>query len=71
MCSNGICCFSGSHAYDFSSNAVDSRLRQLDERFGAAAEGAQWLGQSIEQLAENEVILLVGARLRQEQPLLT
>ena len=52
-------------------NAVDSRLRQLDERFGAAAEGAQWLGQSIEQLAENEVILLVGARLRQEQPLLT
>ena len=52
-------------------NAVDSSLRQLDERFGAAAEGAQWLGQSIEQLAENEVILLVGARLRQEQPLLT
>ena len=52
-------------------NAVDSRLRQLDERFGAAAEGAQWLGQSIEQLVENEVILLVGARLRQEQPLLT
>ena len=52
-------------------NAVDSRLRQLDERFGAAAEGAQWLGQSIEQLAENEVILLVGACLRQEQPLLT
>ena len=52
-------------------NAVDSRLRQLDERFVAAAEGAQWLGQSIEQLAENEVILLVGARLRQEQPLLT
>ncbi|AHN27458.1 NADH-ubiquinone oxidoreductase chain G [Snodgrassella alvi wkB2] len=52
-------------------NAVDSRLRQLDERFGAATKGAQWLGQSIEQLAENEVILLVGARLRQEQPLLT
>ena len=52
-------------------NAVDSSLRQLDERFGAAVEGAQWLGQSIEQLAENEVILLVGARLRQEQPLLT
>lgn len=51
--------------------AVDSRLRALDGRLGAAAKGAQWLGQSIEQLADNEVILIVGARLRQEQPLLT
>ncbi|MCO6517335.1 MAG: molybdopterin-dependent oxidoreductase, partial [Snodgrassella sp.] len=52
-------------------NAVDSRLRSLDGRLAAAAKGAQWLGQNIEQLAENEVILVVGARLRQEQPLLT
>ncbi|NUE67650.1 NADH-quinone oxidoreductase subunit NuoG [Snodgrassella sp. ESL0253] len=51
--------------------AVDCRLRSLDGRLAAAAEGAQWLGQSIEQLAANEVILVVGARLRQEQPLLT
>ncbi|PIT16192.1 NADH-quinone oxidoreductase subunit NuoG [Snodgrassella alvi] len=51
--------------------AVDSRLRSQDGRLAAAAEGAQWLGQSIEQLAANEVILVVGARLRQEQPLLT
>jgi NADH-quinone oxidoreductase subunit G len=51
-------------------NAVDSRLRSLDSRL-TAAEGAQWLGQSIEQLAANEVILVIGARLRQEQPLLT
>lgn len=52
-------------------NAIDSRLRSLDGRLGAAADGAQWLGQSIEQLVTNEVILVVGARLRQEQPLLT
>ncbi|PIT54618.1 NADH-quinone oxidoreductase subunit G [Snodgrassella alvi] len=51
-------------------NAVDSRLRSLDSRL-TTAEGAQWLGQSIEQLAANEVILVIGARLRQEQPLLT
>ncbi|PIT23711.1 NADH-quinone oxidoreductase subunit NuoG [Snodgrassella communis] len=51
-------------------NAVDSRLRSLDSRL-TAAEGAQWLGQSIEQLVANEVILVIGARLRQEQPLLT
>lgn len=50
--------------------AVDSRLRSLDSRL-TAVEGAQWLGQSIEQLAANEVILVIGARLRQEQPLLT
>lgn len=50
--------------------AVDSRLRSLDSRL-TAVEGAQWLGQSIEQLAVNEVILVIGARLRQEQPLLT
>jgi len=33
--------------------------------------GAQWLGQSIESLADNEAVLVVGANLRKEQPLLT
>lgn len=51
--------------------AVDSRLRQQDNRLAGMHEGAEWLGQSIEALAQNEVMLFVGARLRQEQPLLT
>ena len=51
--------------------AVDSRLRQLDTRLSSDIAGAQWLGQSIEQLVDNQAILIVGAQLRQEQPLLT
>lgn len=51
--------------------AVDSRLRQLDKRVSGSLKGAQWLGQGIESLAQNEAVLFVGARLRQEQPLLT
>lgn len=51
--------------------SIDSRLRQLDGRMPAIQEGAQWLGQSIVDLAASEVILFIGARLRQEHPLLT
>lgn len=51
--------------------AVDSRLRQLDSRLSQNRAGAQWLGQTIESLADNQAILIVGANLRQEQPLLT
>ncbi|MCP1772472.1 NADH-quinone oxidoreductase subunit G [Neisseria perflava] len=49
----------------------DTRLRQQDSRFSDGLSGAQWLGQSIEDLAANEALLVVGANLRKEQPLLT
>ena len=39
--------------------------------FQTALKGAQWLGQSIESLADNDAVLVVGANLRKEQPLLT
>lgn len=50
---------------------VASKLRQQDARLNGTFVGAQWLGQSIEALAENEAVLVVGANLRQDQPLLT
>ncbi len=33
-------------------------------------QGAKWLGQSIEELAQNEAVLIVGSTIRKEQPLL-
>ncbi|WP_037585687.1 NADH-quinone oxidoreductase subunit NuoG [Stenoxybacter acetivorans] len=51
--------------------ALDSRLRQQDSRLAGALKGAPWLGQRIEELAKNDVVLFVGTCLRQEQPLLT
>lgn len=50
---------------------VSTRLREQDARVSAALQGAPWLGQSIEDLAANEALLVIGATLRQEQPLLT
>lgn len=52
-------------------NSLDSRLRQQDNRLAGSLKGAQWLGQSIEQLAACDAVLVVGANLRKEQPLLT
>ncbi|QEY24052.1 NADH-quinone oxidoreductase subunit NuoG [Neisseria animalis] len=49
----------------------DTRLRQSDNRLSDGLEGAQWLGQSIQELAQNDAVLVVGANLRKEQPLLT
>ncbi|HEZ3964331.1 TPA: NADH-quinone oxidoreductase subunit G [Neisseria meningitidis] len=48
-----------------------TRLRQQDKRLSDGIKGAQWLGQSIESLADNDAVLVVGANLRKEQPLLT
>lgn len=52
-------------------NSLDSRLRQQDNRLAGSLKGVQWLGQSIEQLAACDAVLVVGANLRKEQPLLT
>lgn len=50
---------------------LGSRLRQQDERLSGSLQGAPWLGRSIESLAACGAVLVVGANLRQEQPLLT
>lgn len=52
-------------------NHLSSRLHEQDKRVSDALQGAAWLGQSIESLAKNQAVLIVGATLRQEQPLLT
>lgn len=52
-------------------HSLASQLRQTDTRLTGSFKGAQWLGQTIEQLAACEAILVVGANLRKEQPLLT
>lgn len=52
-------------------DSIDSRLYQQDDRLLGTLKGAQWLGQTIEQLADCDAILVVGANLRKEQPLLT
>lgn len=49
----------------------DTRLQRQDERVSDGLSGAQWLGQSISELAQNDAVLVVGANLRKEQPLLT
>jgi NADH-quinone oxidoreductase subunit G len=48
---------------------IDSRVRQSDFRGGA--EGAPWLGSSIDELLAAKSILLVGSTIRKEQPLLS
>ena len=48
-----------------------TRLMQQDSRLSGSLNGAQWLGQSIENLGNADAVLVVGANLRKEQPLLT
>lgn len=50
---------------------IDTRLMQQDSRLAGSLQGAQWLGQSIESLGNADAVLVVGANLRKEQPLLT
>ena len=50
---------------------VATRLQQQDKRLSDGLNGAQWLGQSIEDFGNNDAILVIGANLRKEQPLLT
>ena len=48
-----------------------TRLREQDGRLKGTLAGAQWLGCNIADLSDAEAVLVVGANLRQEQPLLT
>lgn len=50
---------------------LSSHLHTQDHRLHDALVGAQWLGQSIESLLDNDAIFVIGANLRQEQALLT
>lgn len=50
---------------------IDAALRQQDRRYTASQKGALWLGQGINNFLNSDVILVVGAQLRQDQPLLT
>lgn len=52
------------------SNNVDHRLRRQDFRSQEAEPQASILGDSIEALEQSDCILVIGANVRQEQPLL-
>jgi NADH-quinone oxidoreductase subunit G len=48
--------------------AVQAFARNAD--FSVKTQGAKWLGQSLEELSQNEAVLIVGSTVRKEQPLL-
>ena len=58
-------------AEDLGIKHVATRLQQQDKRLSDGLKGAQWLGQSIEDFGNNDAVLVIGANLRKEQPLLT
>lgn len=51
------------------SNNIDHRLRQLDFRVSDTDPSLPWLGRRFEELAANDVTLLVGSWLRKDLPL--
>ena len=51
-------------------NNIDHRLRQSDFSTDAAQVGAPWLGQTVEQLAQSDAVLVIGSTLRKDHPLL-
>ena len=53
------------------SRHLATRLREQDGRLKGTLAGAQWLGCNIADLSDAQAVLVVGANLRQEQPLLT
>jgi NADH-quinone oxidoreductase subunit G len=55
-------------AHGLGTDNVDHRVRQSD--FRAKANGAPWLGMSIEEVGNLQSVLLIGSTLRKEQPLL-
>ena len=52
-------------------SSFSTRLQQQDTRLSDGLAGAQWLGQSIEDFGNSDAVLVIGANLRKEQPLLT
>jgi len=54
----------------FGGSNIDTRLRQQDFRGDGADPAVPWLGVPIAELETRQAVLLVGADIRQEQPLL-
>jgi len=52
------------------SENIDFRLRQTDVSFDAALSGAPWLGMPIAEINNLDRVLVVGAFLRKDQPLI-
>jgi NADH-quinone oxidoreductase subunit G len=52
------------------SENIESRLRQADKRSDGRVAGARWLGMKVAEVSTLESVLMVGATLRNEQPLL-
>ena len=50
---------------------IDSHLRLCDRGIHSLKQGAWWLGQSLNDFLTSDLIVIVGATLRQDQPLLT
>ena len=55
-------------ARGFGTGNIDYHFRALDSR--ARFSGAPWLGMKVEDLGRQQAVLLVGATIRKEQPLL-
>ncbi|MBN3860158.1 NADH-quinone oxidoreductase subunit G [Neisseriaceae bacterium PsAf] len=58
-------------AKNFGVEYIDTHLRVQDRTINKIKEGALWLGQSINEFLESDVIFIIGSYLRQDQPLLT
>jgi NADH-quinone oxidoreductase subunit G len=52
------------------SNNIDTRLRQSDSRANGKSAGAHWLGMKVADIGTLQSILVVGATLRKDQPLI-
>jgi NADH-quinone oxidoreductase subunit G len=53
------------------SGNIDARLRQTDNGLSEALTGAPWLGMPIADLETRDRVLLIGAFMRQDHPLMT
>jgi len=53
------------------SNHIDARARLLDPKWDQALSGVPWLGTSIDTIAQHDRVLVVGAFLRADHPLMT
>lgn len=58
-------------ANNYGVNNIDTCLRGQDRRLMKVKQGALWLGQSINEFLDSDVIFIIGSYLRQDQPLLT
>ncbi|WP_041571797.1 NADH-quinone oxidoreductase subunit NuoG [Candidatus Kinetoplastidibacterium blastocrithidiae] len=55
----------------FGSNNTDFRLRQTDLNFDRSLDGVPWLGLSLKEIDDLDVVVIIGSFLRTDHPLLT